>query len=172
MADREKLIELLGDKLIFGRGILYEVADHLIANGVVISKMETTTFATDNHVGGKWIPANGWSQRKNCASCAHASDTHFAEACGKCVVGEYEGRRVTDPSMWKPRTKADRIRAMTDEELAKLLYDPDSLSEKYCKNLPECGELLDTDTGIPEEKCIGCMLQWLRQPAEEGGCDG
>lgn len=33
-------------------------------------------------------------------------------------------------------------------------------------------ELLDTDTGIPEEKCIGCILQWLRQPAEEGGCDG
>lgn len=71
----------------------------------------------------------------------------------------------------KPPSRADRIRAMTDEELAKLLYDPDSLSEKYCKNLPECGELLDTDTGIPEEKCIGCMLQWLRQPAE-GGCDG
>lgn len=137
-------------------------ADHLIANGV--------TFATDNHVGGKWIPANGWSQRKNCASCAHASDTHFAEACGKCVVGEYEGRRVTDPSMWKPRTKADHIRSMTDEELAKLLYEIDGLG--YCKNLPECGELLDTDTGIPEEKCIGCMLNWLRQPAEEGGCDG
>ncbi len=34
--DREKLIELLGDKLIFGRGILYEVADHLIANNVVL----------------------------------------------------------------------------------------------------------------------------------------
>ena len=116
--------------------------------------------------GSKWIPANGWSQRKNCASCAHASDTHFAEACGKCVVGEYEGRRVTDPSMWKPRTKADRIRAMTDEELAKLLYEIDGLG--YCKNLPECGELLDTPAGIPEEKCIGCMLNWLRQPAEVG----
>lgn len=72
----------------------------------------------------------------------------------------------------KPPSRADRIRAMTDEELAKLLYDPDSLSEKYCKNLPECGELLDTEEGIPEEKCIGCMLNWLRQPVEEGGCDG
>ena len=63
-------------------------------------------------------------------------------------------------------TNADRIRAMTDEELAKLLYEIDGLG--YCKNLPECGELLDTDTGIPEEKCIGCMLNWLRQPAEVG----
>ena len=70
----------------------------------------------------------------------------------------------------KPPSRADRIRAMTDEELAKLLYEIDGLG--YCKNLPECGELLDTDTGIPEEKCIGCMLNWLRQPAEEGGCDG
>lgn len=165
MADRKKLIDLLADAYgvdpaYYGDDVV-AIADHLIANGV--------TFATDNHVGGKWIPANGWSQRKNCASCAHASDTHFAEACGKCVVGEYEGRRVTDPSMWKPRTKADRIRAMTDEELAKLLYEIDGLG--YCKNLPECGELLDTEEGIPEEKCIGCMLQWLRQPAE-GGCDG
>ena len=38
MDTREKLIELLGDKLIFGRGILYEVADHLIANGVTVQK--------------------------------------------------------------------------------------------------------------------------------------
>ena len=64
-----------------------------------------------------------------------------------------------------PITKADRIRAMTDEELAKLLYEIDGLG--YCKNLPECGELLDAPGGIPEEKCIGCMLNWLRQPAEE-----
>ena len=63
-------------------------------------------------------------------------------------------------------SRADRIRAMTDEELAKLLYEIDGLG--YCKNLPECGELLDTPAGIPEEKCIGCMLNWLRQPAEVG----
>lgn len=69
----------------------------------------------------------------------------------------------------KPPSRADRIRVMTDEELAKLLYEIDGLG--YCKNLPECGELLDAPGGIPEEKCIGCMLQWLRQPAE-GGCDG
>jgi hypothetical protein len=33
---REKLVELLGDKLIFGRGILCEVASHLIDNGVTV----------------------------------------------------------------------------------------------------------------------------------------
>ena len=60
---REKLIELLDDIQIRGEDFTdYEiygmrlpntvsnedVADHLIANGV--------TFATDNNVGGKWIP--------------------------------------------------------------------------------------------------------------------
>lgn len=59
MTDREKLIELMrqvgacicnlcdGGEEPFNHsaGIL---ADHLLANGV--------TFATENHVGGKWIP--------------------------------------------------------------------------------------------------------------------
>ena len=35
---REKLVELLGDKLIFGRGILCEVASHLIDNGVTVQE--------------------------------------------------------------------------------------------------------------------------------------
>lgn len=64
-----------------------------------------------------------------------------------------------------PMTNADCIRSMSDEELAKLLYNCDDLG--YCKNLPECSDLLDTEEGIPEEKCIGCILHWLRQPAEE-----
>ena len=35
---REKLMELLGDKLIFGRGILCEVASHLVDNGVTVQE--------------------------------------------------------------------------------------------------------------------------------------
>lgn len=62
-------------------------------------------------------------------------------------------------------TNADRIRAMSDEELARILYDCDSLG--YCNSPPECGALLDTDKGIPEEKCIDCVLKWLRQPVKE-----
>ena len=55
---------------------------------------------------------------------------------------------------------------MSDEELARMLYDADGLG--YCKNLPECVALLDTDEGIPEEKCMGCLMRWLQQPAEGG----
>ena len=61
-------------------------------------------------------------------------------------------------------TNADRIRAMTDEELVDMLYCADSLG--WCKNLPECYRLLDTDDGVPDEKCKACLLKWLQQPAE------
>jgi hypothetical protein len=54
---------------------------------------------------------------------------------------------------------------MSDKELAKLIYGSDSLG--YCKNLPECARLLDSPGGIPEEKCMGCLMAWLRQPVED-----
>lgn len=69
----------------------------------------------------------------------------------------------------RPQTNADRIRAMSDEELAKNLYRFCNLEERvgYCKNLSECEKLLDTEDGIPEQRCIYCLLEWLKQPAEE-----
>lgn len=63
------------------------------------------------------------------------------------------------------QTNADRIRAMSNDELARALYN--GLDARFCKNLPECEKLLDSDDGIPEEKCIGCALAWLRSVAEE-----
>ena len=52
-----------------------------------------------------------------------------------------------------PMTNADRIRAMSDEELAEFLQD----AKFYCqRNCEKC--LRGTD-------CIS-MLQWLKQPAE------
>lgn len=52
MTEREKLIALLENDacpllMVFGEN-MGALADYLLANGV--------TFATDNHVGGKWIP--------------------------------------------------------------------------------------------------------------------
>lgn len=61
-------------------------------------------------------------------------------------------------------THADQIRAMSDEELAKLIYSVDGIG--WCKSLPECVKQVGL---IPKEKCIGCALEWLRQPAEVSG---
>ena len=66
----------------------------------------------------------------------------------------------------KPKTNADRIRSMTDEELAAALLRMLD-GDMYCTNRPECGAMLDTDDGIPDEWCAQCLLNWLRKPAEE-----
>lgn len=69
----------------------------------------------------------------------------------------------------KTMTNGDRLRSMSDEQLASFLYGLIDLDSKihYCKNKPECDGLLDTEDGIPVEMCTGCLCEWLRQPAEE-----
>lgn len=57
----------------------------------------------------------------------------------------------------KPKTNGDRIRAMTDEELAKLLSTGTFICEgrkDICENMPGCEE---------------CRLAWLKAPAESDG---
>lgn len=76
---------------------------------------------------------------------------------------------------WCPQYKpgrilsnADRIRAMSDEELATMLNrlaDGED-APRYCRNLPECDEDMEADNLIPLERCQACLLHWLQQPAE------
>ena len=73
------------------------------------------------------------------------------------------------PKPRKIQTNADKIRAMTDPELAKRL---NKLTDSYpgvCLELPECHADLDADRDIPLERCEACWIRWLRQPAE-GSC--
>ena len=62
-------------------------------------------------------------------------------------------RRLIDHA--KPATNADKIRAMSDEELVELL--------DYKLGCPATGncEKMNRD-------CKACWLDWLHQPAEEG----
>lgn len=66
--------------------------------------------------------------------------------------------------MNKTKTNADRIRAMSDEELAKAIYF--GWDTQYCRYDQKCAEILDTTDGIPEEMCTACAVKWLKQPAE------
>ena len=50
----------------------------------------------------------------------------------------------------KQKTNADRIRAMSDEELADKVVCPHTLNWDNCEN-----------------DCHSCRLHWLQQPAEE-----
>ena len=70
-----------------------------------------------------------------------------------------------------PKTFADKIRAMSDEELTdaiyKLLYARDP-GKWFYKGTKECEEIMDNDGEIPDEMCRQCLLKKLQQPVEEG----
>lgn len=55
----------------------------------------------------------------------------------------------------KPHTNADRIRSMTDDELAEVLFG--SCIEHM--GVEECSH--------PEESCKSCVLDWLKAESEE-----
>lgn len=119
-----------------------------------------------------------------CGSCCYFKPIEDT-ATGECLKNPYDESVVHDPKYphWivqrsrikcplydqKSQTNADRIRAMSDEELAQRLYMFVGLEEQihFCPSHPECDALLDTESGIPDEKCVGCLLAWLRKPAEE-----
>ena len=80
---------------------------------------------------------------KNCSNCANAGRPAYDYPCNVCATG-YNG----DWTMWEKKeelvTNADRIRAMSDEELAEYIYK--HFNQDY-----------DVET----------FLKWLREPREE-----
>lgn len=90
--------------------------------------------------------------------------------CGLKGCYAYRHKCYTDDmcKCFEPITNADRIRAMSDEELAVFIRRTVNLDgPNYCVNLPECNELLETTDGIPDEKCRACLMNWLRAEAKE-----
>lgn len=69
----------------------------------------------------------------------------------------------------KPQTNADRIRSMTDEELAELLYSlqTEDLDGMFCKNEDKCEEIMDSGDEIPKSMCKQCLVKWLKAESEE-----
>ena len=55
-----------------------------------------------------------------------------------------------------PNTNADRIRAMSDEELAEIIACPKGLFDRM-------------DCFDDNRDCEDCALEWLKQPAEKDG---
>lgn len=69
---------------------------------------------------------------------------------------------------YKPKTQADKIRSMSDEELADyIVFIGDGFSEKipYCKSTPQCTEILDSGRIVPNKMCIECLVKWLQSEA-------
>lgn len=95
---------------------------------------------------------------------------HEQTPCSRC---DYGGKHLdappctTCPAHPKQITNADRIRAMSDEELATHLHD----IGWDCHLCAEHGRL-DNEPLLRgekcDEKCVEHCLGWLQQPAEEG----
>ena len=88
---------------------------------------------------------------KNCDNCRYdAWDYVGTKPCGECNSGK------DAPTMWEaganyePPTNADRIRAMSDEDLAYWIMCP--YDSPYCDGT--------------EHNCIECTKEWLNSPAE------
>ena len=79
--------------------------------------------------------------------------------CG--VIGQACSSCGGSGAMEVDMTRADRIRAMSDEELARYAYQVGDTP--FCRNLKECEEMLDKDIEIPDEKCIACALRWMQE---------
>ena len=60
------------------------------------------------------------------------------------------------PKPRKPQTNADRLRGMSDEELALFLYDRGCFA-------PNCAK---TPDGVCYESCNICWLDWLKSTVE------
>lgn len=68
----------------------------------------------------------------------------------------------------KPITNADRIRQMTDEELAELLITADFCGEcEYCDKVWGCRYYEAHPDGALNDGCKQAAINWLGQPAEE-----
>ena len=99
--------------------------------------------------------------KKSCGNCAnHKKETYqFSDECGKCVAAILENGEMTDPSHWKekPKTNADRIRAMTDEEL-----------EQFINHFNICDIRTNDECKMSYCACCEvCVMDWLQQPCEE-----
>lgn len=65
-----------------------------------------------------------------------------------------------DCEHYAPMTNADRIRSMTDEELAEVLFG----SCLECMGVEECSYHVGSLKDIPD--CKSCILDWLRAESE------
>ncbi len=81
---------------------------------------------------------------------------------------QYVGKRTMYMGRPVAMANADRIRAMSNEELAEMISAA-HIDEhiRFCQNKPECDDTLERGEPIHQEMCKQCLLEWLSRPAEE-----
>lgn len=100
-----------------------------------------------------------------CENCIFVNESIDNDPCRECIMAFLAQRiKPNFVSKYKPVTNGDRIRAMTDEELAKYLFERGNCTE-YCYGIcayqNECNKFND------EEVCIKHIVEWLRKETDE-----
>lgn len=108
----------------------------------------------DTEAALKWIYQ---CKGRPCLDCEAYPNKTSGELSSRCAA-RYLLSDVHEPPK-VPRTNGDRIRAMTDEELAKYL---DGLG--FGGTPPTC----DMDGERDYKKCRDCWLDWLKQEVDNG----
>lgn len=97
-----------------------------------------------------------------CRNCKHdkfavdemdGSQFHWC----KKYYDSYDDSKAEECESYEPKTNADKIRGMTDEELAEFFFEP---NQEFCRKCKYLGSDCD---GL---YCKESMLDWLKQPAE------
>ena len=98
----------------------------------------------------------------DCWECINFDECHYS--------GFLTGRLTSCPDYkQKPMTNADHLleAISTEEGLAKFLMrvHDEGIYIPFCPKKDECWGLIE-ENGIPDEKCMECMMQWMRKPYE------
>lgn len=90
-----------------------------------------------------------------CKQCKNYDECQFDAACNDVVFDPDASAEYCTAA--DPITNADRIRAMSDEELAAFIG-----FNSLCDRIQD-------DSGWCENRgvCDGCLVEWLQQPAGE-----
>lgn len=85
----------------------------------------------------------------------------YCDKCG-CIKEQCE--------CGKTKTNADRIRSMSDEELAEKMFELENKELckviPFCKSTDECTDIMDSGELIPDELCKQCLVKWLQSEVE------
>lgn len=118
---------------------------------------------------------NGMMARYECPMCLSRAPAVCMDTAEECLVDAAKLVAKSWLTGIKNPTNGDKIRqliATSDRQLAKVLRELDEagdLAERinYCRELPECDEILARNEYVPSEKCLQCLAHWLGQPADE-----
>ena len=101
--------------------------------------------------------------RKNCETCKH--DRLKTATCDECYNTSDAPTKWEPGTHYKPDTNADRIRAMSDEELAKWIFDNLRWNCRFCSEDKRLVDNILSDE-LCDRKCVEHAIEWLKQTAE------